>query len=248
MNTSIARAAQAARVPSLPRWAGLPLGAARRSGRMNDAVPILTSAVHPGPADPAHRLLVTDYWSLPSLVALAEPPLPAPLHLCSAISQHRRVLRRCFRSADSLVRAPWVAPLAWSAAPHPKAVLKPRAVQTLRDCRGVLELRAAFGVRACSPPLSSATKRDAQRASHVCTDGNSTSINPLALFIRWQTSILDPRLWLRRQPRYALALNSDWSVDGQPQFYCRCAPRNFWKTKPVISLAAGTFKASVTRK
>jgi hypothetical protein len=36
--------------------------------------------------------------------------------------------------------------------------------------------------------------------------GNATSNNPLALFIRWQTSILDSRLGLRHQPRYALAV------------------------------------------
>jgi hypothetical protein len=35
--------------------------------------------------------------------------------------------------------------------------------------------------------------------------GNATSNNPLALFIRWQTSVLNSRLGLRLQPRYALA-------------------------------------------
>jgi len=94
--------------------------------------------------------------------------------------EHRSILRRFFR----------VKALALSAATRPKAVLKPRALQTLRDGRSP---RTARSVWSAGGFTAAVLRHEAEtpRSFASFPRWKIAPNNPLALFIRWQTSILD---------------------------------------------------------
>jgi hypothetical protein len=120
--------------------------------------------------------------------------LPKPQHLRSAISQHRRVLRSLLR-----VR-PWRCVLRsirkrCSSHAQSKRFATAGGSRTARSVWSAGVFTAAVLRHAVGIP------REFLQLSRM---GNVTANNPLALFIRWQISILDPRLGLR--PRRPVSL------------------------------------------